>query len=314
MAASATSIDLTTGTATVGPSAGQSIGHQSVEQRTAEQRVATQQTAGQPSTEQPIAARAAEQRVATQQTAEQRIAAQAAAQQAGEHQTAAQRADGQRVATRQAAGKPAVGPAGQVTAAHPFTPLTVAVPPGDDAPAKQFPLGSLAADESATPTGVAVLRKKRPPVTAKTSATASARAGHGVSGWVHPIASASVTSCFGPRWGRLHAGVDLAASHGTPIVAAGAGVVVAAGAEGGYGNAVLIRHDNGYLTHYGHMSAILVTTGQQVRPGSTIGLEGSTGHSTGPHLHFEVHEGHYKNPVEPTAWMRSHGVELGGCA
>jgi hypothetical protein len=132
--------------------------------------------------------------------------------------------------------------------------------------------------------------------------------------WVHPMAEGAVTSCFGPRWGRLHAGVDLATASGTPIHAAGAGLVVRAGEAGGYGNAVLIDHGNGFLTHYGHMSAIGVTEGQQVTVGQEIGKEGSTGHSTGPHLHFEVHEGGYKNPIEPTAWMAERGVDLNGCA
>jgi len=132
--------------------------------------------------------------------------------------------------------------------------------------------------------------------------------------WINPMPEGSVTSCFGQRWGRLHAGVDLAAPHGTPIHAAGAGVIVAAGEEQGYGNAVLIDHGNGYLTHYGHMSAITVTVGQSVAVGDQIGAEGSTGHSTGPHLHFEVHQGTYQNPIEPTAWMRDHGVDIPGCA
>ncbi len=132
--------------------------------------------------------------------------------------------------------------------------------------------------------------------------------------WVHPMPGATVTSCFGARWGRLHAGVDLAAPHGTPIVAAGAGKVVLAGVEGGYGLAVLIDHGNGYLTHYGHMSALAVQAGQSVKPGELIGKEGSTGHSTGPHLHFEVHKGAYKNPIEPTGWMRERGADIAGCA
>jgi len=132
--------------------------------------------------------------------------------------------------------------------------------------------------------------------------------------WVNPMPEGATTSCFGPRWGRLHAGVDLAAPDGTPIRAAGAGVVVAAGPAEGYGNAVLIDHGNGYLTHYGHMSVITTTVGQHVTPGDQIGNEGSTGHSTGPHLHFEVHQGSYKNPIEPTAWMREHGVDITGCA
>ncbi len=131
--------------------------------------------------------------------------------------------------------------------------------------------------------------------------------------WVDPMPGATTTSCFGPRWGRLHAGVDLAAPHGTPIVAAGAGTVVTAGEAQGYGIAVLIDHGNGYLTHYGHMSALTVAAGQEVAAGEQIGNEGSTGHSTGPHLHFEVHEGTYQNPIEPTAWMHEHGVDIGGC-
>jgi murein DD-endopeptidase MepM/ murein hydrolase activator NlpD len=131
--------------------------------------------------------------------------------------------------------------------------------------------------------------------------------------WVNPLPEAAVTSCFGQRWGRLHAGVDLAAPDGTRIMAAGAGTVVLAGVEAGYGNAVLIDHGNGFLTHYGHMSVIGVKVGQQVAAGQEIGNEGSTGHSTGPHLHFEVHQGTYKNPIEPTQWMREHGVDIPGC-
>lgn len=132
--------------------------------------------------------------------------------------------------------------------------------------------------------------------------------------WVNPMPEASVTSCYGQRWGRLHAGVDLAAAHGTPIRAVGAGIVVRAGAQAGYGNAVLIDHGNGYLTHYGHLSTITVQVGQRLAVGAQIGQEGSTGHSTGPHLHFEVHEGTYKNPIEPTAWLHEHGVDIRGCA
>jgi murein DD-endopeptidase MepM/ murein hydrolase activator NlpD len=131
--------------------------------------------------------------------------------------------------------------------------------------------------------------------------------------WVNPLPEAVVTSCFGQRWGRLHAGVDLAAPNGTRIRAAGAGVVLAAGAAAGYGNAVLIDHGNGFLTHYGHMSVVAVRVGQHVAVGELLGNEGSTGHSTGPHLHFEVHQGSYKNPIEPTRWMHEHGIDISGC-
>ena len=134
-----------------------------------------------------------------------------------------------------------------------------------------------------------------------------------VAKWVNPLPEAAVTSCFGQRWGRLHAGVDLAAPDGTRIRAVGAGVVVSAGPAEGYGIAVLIDHGNGYLTHYGHMSEVSVVAGQRVKPGQQIGLEGSTGHSTGPHLHFEVHEGYYQNPIEPTRWLHDHGVDITNC-
>ncbi|GAB2599436.1 hypothetical protein Aab01nite_75830 [Paractinoplanes abujensis] len=135
-----------------------------------------------------------------------------------------------------------------------------------------------------------------------------------VPAWVNPNPAGRVTSCFGPRWGRLHAGVDIAGPDGSPILAAGAGVVVRAGAAQGYGNAVLIDHGHGYLTHYGHMSAIAVHEGQRVEAGQQIGDEGSTGHSTGPHLHFEVHLGFYKNPIEPVRWLHERGVTLDGCS
>ena len=121
-----------------------------------------------------------------------------------------------------------------------------------------------------------------------------------------------VTSCFGPRWGRLHAGVDLAAAAGTPVTAAAAGTVVSAGETyDGYGISVLLQHPDGYLTHYADLSAASVQPGQRVAAGQQLGAEGSTGNSTGPHLHFEVHKGAWQNPVEPTDWLRERGVDVG---
>lgn len=99
-----------------------------------------------------------------------------------------------------------------------------------------------------------------------------------------------LTSGYGPRWGRMHRGVDIAGPVGTPIFAAATGVVVRAGwNSGGYGNLVDIQHPDGSLTRYGHNSRLLVRSGQQVRQGEQIAEMGSTGYSTGPHLHFEVH-------------------------
>jgi murein DD-endopeptidase MepM/ murein hydrolase activator NlpD len=96
------------------------------------------------------------------------------------------------------------------------------------------------------------------------------------------------TSGYGVRWGRMHEGIDMAGSHGSPILATGDGTVVHAGWENGYGNLVRIKHDFGMETRYGHMSKIRVSVGQKVSRGDKIGDMGNTGRSTGTHLHYEV--------------------------
>jgi murein DD-endopeptidase MepM/ murein hydrolase activator NlpD len=108
-------------------------------------------------------------------------------------------------------------------------------------------------------------------------------------GWrIHPI--------FHTR--KLHTGVDLASPKGTPIYAAGDGIVEKAGWSNGYGNFTLIKHVNGYETGYGHQSKIIVEAGDKVRQGQLIGYVGSTGNSTGPHLHFEIRiNGNYVDPL-----------------
>lgn len=98
----------------------------------------------------------------------------------------------------------------------------------------------------------------------------------------------SISSPFGMRYGRMHTGVDIAASHGTPIGAAESGRVVQAGWGGGYGRMVDIDHGGGVVTRYAHMTSIAVSVGKNVERGELIGYVGSTGRSTGPHLHFEV--------------------------
>ncbi len=107
--------------------------------------------------------------------------------------------------------------------------------------------------------------------------------------FIKPLESFTMTSGFGPRWGRHHDGVDLAIRSGTPFVASDGGKVVRAGWYGGYGNCIDIDHGNGFVTRYGHCSRIYVSVGDLVYQGQTIGCVGSTGWSTGPHLHFEVH-------------------------
>lgn len=156
---------------------------------------------------------------------------------------------------------------------------------------------------SASPTPVKTATAKAKPKPKKTTKPAPA--------WVDPMPGAAVTSCYGQRWGTLHAGIDLALPSGTPIRAAAAGTVTQAGdASDGYGNSVFIDHGNGYLTHYAHQSRIAVTVGQKVKAGQVIGYEGATGDATGPHLHFEVHQGMW-NQIDPAPFMRAHGVDLG---
>jgi murein DD-endopeptidase MepM/ murein hydrolase activator NlpD len=118
----------------------------------------------------------------------------------------------------------------------------------------------------------------------------SASAGAGApsaSGLIWPV-NGTVVSGYGMRWGRLHEGIDITASSGTPIWAAASGTVIHAGWLGGYGNLVVVDHGGGLATAYAHASSILVGVGQQVSQGETIALVGSTGNSSGPHLHFEV--------------------------
>ena len=111
-------------------------------------------------------------------------------------------------------------------------------------------------------------------------------------GWrTHPI--------FGTR--RMHNGMDIAGPSGSPIVAATAGVVVSAGPMGGYGNAVVIDHGGGMATFYAHQASVAVSAGQQVSRGQLIGYVGSTGFSTGPHLHFEVRIN--GTPVDPAGYL-----------
>ena len=122
--------------------------------------------------------------------------------------------------------------------------------------------------------------------------------GTGISteGYAWPL-SGYVTSEYGQRWGKLHAGIDIAAPVGTPILAAKAGEILYTGRYGGYGNLVAVDHGDGAVTLYAHQSRIAAAEGQQVNQGDVIGYVGSTGNSTGPHLHFEVRrDGRPANP------------------
>lgn len=108
-----------------------------------------------------------------------------------------------------------------------------------------------------------------------------------------------ISSNFGPRDGRMHEGIDIAADYGSAIRAVADGVVVFAGKRGGYGNAVIINHGKGFRTLYGHASRLEVTAGENVREGQVIARVGSTGRSTGPHLHLEtLYKGTPYNPLQ----------------
>ncbi|MEX2211486.1 MAG: peptidoglycan DD-metalloendopeptidase family protein [Gaiellaceae bacterium] len=106
-------------------------------------------------------------------------------------------------------------------------------------------------------------------------------------GFIWPV-SGTLTSTFGWRWGRMHQGIDISAASGTPIRAAASGAVIYSGWLGGYGNLVVIDHGGGLSTAYAHNSSNAVSPGQQVAQGQVIAYLGSTGYSTGPHVHFEV--------------------------
>jgi len=112
-----------------------------------------------------------------------------------------------------------------------------------------------------------------------------------------------LSSPFGRRWGTMHEGQDMAGPSGTPIYATGEGVVTHAGWQSGYGNMIEIRHAHGTVTRYGHLSKVRVSVGQKVSRAERIGDMGSTGRSTGPHLHYEVRVN--GKPVNPMTFIRA---------
>nr|WP_232321024.1 M23 family metallopeptidase [Mycobacterium shimoidei] len=121
------------------------------------------------------------------------------------------------------------------------------------------------------------------------------------------------TSNFGYRWGVLHAGIDIANSIGTPILAVSDGVVIDAGPTAGYGMWVKLRHADGTVTLYGHVNTTTVSVGQRVMAGDQIATMGNRGNSTGPHLHFEVLL-NGTSRVDPVPWLAKRGLSVGSFA
>jgi murein DD-endopeptidase MepM/ murein hydrolase activator NlpD len=126
--------------------------------------------------------------------------------------------------------------------------------------------------------------------------------------WLLPLDQYEFTAPFGVRFGKLHAGIDLAAAEGTPYQAIHAGVVTAAGYDGGYGLAITIKNPDGTETVYAHSRRLLVKTGDTVKAGQVIGEVGMTGYSYGSHLHLEIHVN--GAPTDPIPFLRDHGVDI----
>ncbi|MFE7778777.1 M23 family metallopeptidase [Streptomyces sp. NPDC057445] len=130
-----------------------------------------------------------------------------------------------------------------------------------------------------------------------------------------PVTGSYVSTSYhagGALWSSgSHTGVDFHAASGTPVVAVGMGTVVEAGWGGAYGNNIVIKMNDGTYTQYGHLSSIGVSVGQRVTPGQQIALSGSTGNSSGPHLHFEARTSpDYGSDIDPVAYLRGHGVKV----
>ncbi|MFJ2784709.1 MULTISPECIES: peptidoglycan DD-metalloendopeptidase family protein [unclassified Streptomyces] len=146
------------------------------------------------------------------------------------------------------------------------------------------------------------------------STTQSSGSSASSSGWVKPVSGGFSTPyrASGSMWSSgYHTGVDFIASSGTTVRAVGAGTVVSAGWSGSYGNEVVIQHADGNYSQYAHLSSLAVSAGQAVSGGQQIGLSGSTGNSTGPHLHFEIRTSPgYGSDVDPLAYLRQHGVSV----
>ena len=196
-------------------------------------------------------------------------------------------------------------PAARVTAAEALAPVELA--PANVQLAAVLEQGRAAADRQAAARLAARASRSRTAPAAAPAAKATAAPKAAVALFVRP-GEGRRTSGYGRRWGRLHAGVDLAAGIGSPIRAVAAGVVKSAGQESGYGNCVRVVHADGTETVYAHMSRIVARGGDRVSAGELLGKEGNTGRSTGPHLHFEVRIN--GTPINPLPWLAQRGIKV----
>ena len=132
--------------------------------------------------------------------------------------------------------------------------------------------------------------------------------------WVAPVEGYELSAGFdsvGAHWASRHTGQDFAVDIGTPVRSVGEGRVVSVSCGGAFGIEVVVLHPGGYYTQYAHLAGVTVDQGEQVRVGQWVGQSGTSGNSTGPHLHFEVRlTPHTGSGVDPVRWLREHGVTL----
>ncbi|MEV0243618.1 M23 family metallopeptidase [Streptomyces sp. NPDC050674] len=138
--------------------------------------------------------------------------------------------------------------------------------------------------------------------------------GFGDGDWVAPVETYELSASYGSggeRWSNRHTGQDFAVPIGTPVRAVGSGRVVKVSCGGAFGMEIVIEHAGGYYTQYAHLAAVAVEQGEQVGPGRWIGQSGTTGNSTGPHLHFEARvTPESGSAVNPVSWLAARGVSL----
>ncbi|MGW0699818.1 M23 family metallopeptidase [Streptomyces sp. NPDC002867] len=155
---------------------------------------------------------------------------------------------------------------------------------------------------------------KAPATKAPATKAPAEKAAPASSGWTAPVGGGVSTPyrASGAMWSSgYHTGVDFIAGSGTSVKSVGPGTVVSAGWSGSYGNEVVIQHGDGTYSQYAHLSSLSVSSGQSVAGGEQIGLSGSTGNSTGPHLHFEIRTSpSYGSDIDPLAYLRQHGVSI----
>ncbi|MFJ5561157.1 peptidoglycan DD-metalloendopeptidase family protein [Streptomyces sp. NPDC093250] len=190
---------------------------------------------------------------------------------------------------------------------HPGLKLTI-----DGEAAKATPKKSTA---SASPKPAAAKAEKPAEQPAQQPAEQPQPSSPAASGYSSPVPGGGIGTAYkvaGGMWSSgYHTGVDFSVPTGTSLKAVGSGTVVSAGWAGAYGNQVVIQLSDGHYAQYAHLSSLSVSAGQTVSAGQQVGLSGSTGNSTGPHLHFEIRTTpNYGSDVDPLSYLRSKGVSI----